>query len=657
MKFWIGLCCCMVWLVSQETVAQSENPYADSLIRLLPTVHDTVKVKVYHELSGEFSNRDFAKSIHYAEEGLALAKKLQNHEVIGHSLDVIGSVYSQQGGYAKGLEYKLKALEVYKESGNKKGIMIVNNNVGVLHFRNQNYQQAIYHYRRALETAEELHSQENISTYLLNIGEVYQKQKLWDKAIEYELASLKISEKLGIGDNRAYAYGILGQVYKEQGKFEKAIDYQKKTIEIFNRLQDPMAEAEYLIRIAETYQAKRDIPNALVYAQKGLDLATKIKSIEWLKEAYAALADIHVARGDTITAYKFHKKYAALKDTMLNESMVKQLAQLQTLYQTSEQQARIDLLTKDKIIQDEAIQIRNLLLFFFIGGFILIGLFVRLLYKNNVQKKRDNALLQIQKNEIEKFNEDITASIVYAKRIQDAMLPALAQVQKHLPAHFILFQPRDVVSGDFYWFQEKNGLLFLSAIDCTGHGVPGAFMSMMGDALLNQIVLDKHLQHPDLILNQMHREIRKTLRQEDNENKDGMDLSLVVINKATQTLEFAGAHCPMVLIQRKELQYIKGDRLSVGGFQPEKERIFTRKIFSIAEPTHFYLFSDGYQDQFGGAERRKFSIARFRELLLEIHLMDFEAQKEYLAQTYHAWINQSHEKQIDDVLVIGVGLF
>ncbi|TAE15000.1 MAG: serine/threonine protein kinase, partial [Bacteroidetes bacterium] len=280
--------------------------------------------------------------------------------------------------------------------------------------------------------------------------------------------------------------------------------------------------------------------------------------------------------------------------------------------------------------------------------------FVWVLYRANRRKKRDNALLQTQKNEIQRINDDITASIAYAKRIQEAMLPTQTQLQHFLPEHFILFQPRDVVSGDFYWFQEKEGLLFLSAIDCTGHGVPGAFMSMMGDALLNQIVLDKALKHPDLILNEMHREIRKTLRQEDNENKDGMDLAIVVLDIAQKRLEFAGAHCPLVLIQDQKLHYVKGDRLSVGGFQPELERVFTRQTFSLDSPTVFYIFSDGYQDQFGGKDRRKFSIARFREMLLEIHNLPAKQQKDHLQIQINAWSKESNEKQIDDRLVIGV---
>jgi len=644
-----------LWLfVLSSVIAQEATPYTDSLLRLVPQSHDTIKIKLYKEIASEYAGNNFAEAVKYGEKALQIAEKRGMPLNVGNLLDLLGSIYSHQGGYTKGLEYKLKALDIYKRIGNKRGLAQLNNNVGVLHFRNQSYQQALYHYQLALQVAVEIEDEPSESTYLLNIGEVYQKIHLWDKGIEYELKSLKISEKLGIGDNKAYGYGILGQIFKAQGKFEQAIEYQNKAIFIFNHLQDKVAEAEYLIRIAETYQAQRDTKNALHFAEKGLKVAEEVKVIEWVKEALHVMSDIYAVQGDTIAAYRYHKRYASLKDSIFNESMIKQLAQLQSLYKTSEQQARIDLLTKDKVIQDEEAQIRNIFLIVFIIGFVLITLLLWVVFRSNKRKKRDNALLQLQKNEIEDINKDINASILYAKRIQDAILPTEAQLQYHLPAHFILFQPRDIVSGDFYWFQEKDGLLFFAAIDCTGHGVPGAFMSMMGDALLNQIVLDKNLTHPDLILNEMHREIRKTLRQDDNENKDGMDLALVVIDSPQRVLEFAGAHCPLILIQNNTLEYIKGDRLSVGGFQPEKERIFQRKLFPHDVPTTFYIFSDVYQDPFGGENMRKFSIARFRDLLLKIHLEEPAAQKAHLLKEFTSWSEQGNEKQIDDVLVIGV---
>ncbi len=641
-------------------IAQDSH-YADSLLKVLPTAVDSIKFKIYKELAIEYRSLNFAKSIEYGEKAYQLALYKDDKYGMANILDMIGSVYDHQGGYVKSLEYKLKALDIYSELGNKKGIAQINNNVGVLHFRHQDYAQALTYYQAALKTAEEVKDEESISTYQLNIGEVHQKRGDWDKAIAYELASLKISEKIGITDNRAYSYGILGQVYKAQGKFTKAIEYQTRALALFRKIPDVVAESEYLIRLSEAYTAMKDFDNALKFCQEGLVKAQANQAVDWVKEGYFTLAQIYEAQNNIPLAYLYQKKYITLKDSLLSESMVRQVAQFQTLYKISDQQARIDVLTKDQtilkkneIIKNEEIQLRNLLLLIFLGGILSIFLVVGILYVANHRKQKDNRLLEQQKNKIQKINDNITDSIMYAKRIQDAMLPTEAQMFAHLPTHFVFFQPRDVVSGDFYWFQEKDGLIFLSAIDCTGHGVPGAFMSMLGDALLNQIVLDKGIVHPDLILNEMHREIRKTLRQDNNDNKDGMDLGVVVLDLQAKVLEFAGAHCPLVLIQAGKLQFIKGNRLSVGGFQPELERVFVRQTFSVEEPTIFYLFSDGYQDQFGGENRRKFSSNRFRELLLEIHTLPTEVQKQRLKDEVTTWRNQAKETQIDDMLVIGV---
>jgi phosphoserine phosphatase RsbU/P len=263
-----------------------------------------------------------------------------------------------------------------------------------------------------------------------------------------------------------------------------------------------------------------------------------------------------------------------------------------------------------------------------------------------------NEALSIQKTIIEHKNKDITDSISYAQRIQNAMLPLEERMLKLIPNHFILFRPLDIVSGDFYWFAEKEERIILGAIDCTGHGVPGALMSMVGDSVLNRIVHDREIHHTDLILNELHVGIRQALHQDRTENRDGMDAALLSIDLKNQIVEFSGAKNPLICIQNNVLYQIKGDKMPIGGEQREKERIFKKHTILCDIPTYFYIFSDGYQDQFGGPEGRKFMSARFRNLLLEIHQKDMQEQKEILDQTMKDWLGSN--RQIDDILVIGL---
>jgi PAS domain S-box-containing protein len=263
-------------------------------------------------------------------------------------------------------------------------------------------------------------------------------------------------------------------------------------------------------------------------------------------------------------------------------------------------------------------------------------------------------LVNKQKNEIHAKNVAITSSITYAKRIQTAILPKMSSIARAIPENFVLFRPKDIVSGDFYYFANKGDKVIFAAVDCTGHGVPGAFMSLIGKNLLDQIVHDKEIYQPDLILNELHKGIRLALKQEDKSTADGMDLAIVCLNKTNNTLEFAGAKNPLLYIQDGELVHIKGDKMCIGGEQKEAERIFTLHSIPLeGKETSFYLFTDGYQDQFGGDKSRKFGLAQIKQLLLDNQDKSFLHQSEILDETLEQWKITGKEKQIDDVLFIG----
>ncbi len=252
-------------------------------------------------------------------------------------------------------------------------------------------------------------------------------------------------------------------------------------------------------------------------------------------------------------------------------------------------------------------------------------------------------------------NNAITASITYAKRIQEAILPTLENIKQTLPTSFILFRPRDIVSGDFYWFaclKEFTGedTFILAAVDCTGHGVPGAFMSMIGNTFLNQIVNENRTFQPDEILNELHQNIQKALKQKESRNWDGMDTALVYVNRTRQQLYFTGAKNPLCYVQQGEFKIIKADKFSIGGFL-RGEKKFTCHRLALDGSEVFYLFSDGFQDQFGGPRGKKFTVGRFYKLLNELHHLPFSQQKQKLEETLDFW--QGKQEQIDDILVVG----
>jgi serine phosphatase RsbU (regulator of sigma subunit) len=311
------------------------------------------------------------------------------------------------------------------------------------------------------------------------------------------------------------------------------------------------------------------------------------------------------------------------------------------------------------------------------------------LKESNEELAQTNVALNYAFHQIEKKNEDITASINAALRIQNAMLPVPARFKSAFGKenYFVLFKPRDIVSGDFYFLGEATfpplegggggEKIVLVCADCTGHGVPGAFMSMIGNQILTEIVGKEQITDPDQILNLLNKEINKVLKQNENQGREGMDVAVVTFTKKTNLVcfgnpqgfdkvEYAGAMNPIYYIQNGELKEIKADKKPIGGIQEEEERTFTKHTIELgvekeqlqtsnSKPqTILYLCSDGFQDQFGGAQGKKFMVKRFRELLFSIHHLPMHEQRQILDDTIESWMAEGNEHQIDDILVMGI---
>ncbi|MFN8711851.1 MAG: SpoIIE family protein phosphatase [Bacteroidota bacterium] len=263
--------------------------------------------------------------------------------------------------------------------------------------------------------------------------------------------------------------------------------------------------------------------------------------------------------------------------------------------------------------------------------------------------------LEIQKSELESAYTDIRDSIQYAKRIQRAILPLPEEISKHLPDALLFYQPQDIVSGDFYWFAENNSELCIACVDCTGHGVPGAFMSMIGHTLLNQLILERGLTEPGQILNELHIGVRHALKQDaGGETQDGMDIALCIINQKQNTLRYAGANRSLWYIRNNTFCEIKAEKRSIAGQITHTDLLFNTHQLKLESGDRIYLSTDGYADQFGGDKGKKFMVKRFQELLLEIHQLPMPEQQKILDEKFNTW--KGNLAQVDDVLVIGIAV-
>jgi serine phosphatase RsbU (regulator of sigma subunit) len=369
-----------------------------------------------------------------------------------------------------------------------------------------------------------------------------------------------------------------------------------------------------------------------------------------------------------------------LNDSLSNTYLIDQIAEMSEKYEADKKQQEIELLMEDKKNTDQKNKIQelenlnqkaelaksNTVVYFSIGGLVLLLVFAFILIKRIRLKGAIFRQLKQQKEDIlfakqiiEAKNKDILDSIMYAKKIQDAILHEENKALKNLDQHFVIFQPKDIVSGDFYWTLEKNNIVYAAVADCTGHGVPGAFMSMLGIAFLNEITKSGELKSPAEILNELRTKVIKELGQSGTigENKDGMDISLVKIDRNKNLLEFSGAHNPLLIIRDNEIIQLNADKQPIG--YQEEQKPFTNHFLDMKQGDMMYLLSDGYVDQFGGelttngkGKGKKFKMARFKELIQKISTIETEIQKNRIETAFFDW--KGDMEQIDDVCIMGI---
>ncbi len=493
-----------------------------------------------------------------------------------------------------------------------------------------------------------------------NIGEVYTKQRNFEKSLENHFKALKIYEEGNDKQGIASSNINIGNIYYEQGNYKKELDNYLKAIKIYEEIGDKRAIGATFSNVGIAYIKLGNYEKSLYYLNQALNISKEIGYKDGIREAYNVLSELYEAKGDFKQAYNYHKLFSDIKDSLLNEQSSKQIAEMNTKYDSEKKDK--ELIKKDVEInkQNAETEKQNLQRNAFIIGFILVFILAFFIFRSYRQKQTANILLEEknnlienQKQLVEEKNIKITASITYAQRIQKAILPSQEMVKSILPDSFIFFKPKNIVSGDFYWMHaiDDSNILY-AAVDCTGHGVPGALMSMMGYNLLEQVVKEHQIYEPAMILNELSRMVIESLRQTEGVNtvKDGMDISLCKINYQNLELEYAGAHNSLYLIRNGLLTVTKADRRSIG--IAAKPASFSNYKIKLEKGDCLYVFSDGYIDQKGGAKKERFFPQPFQKLLTDIHQMTMDAQHEQLDKIMDDW--KGDIEQIDDMLVIGV---
>jgi len=660
--------------INSQTAVDGQS--TDSLLYLLNNnmvKDDTEKFEILCRIASGLTDAD--SILQYSEQAIKLAEKL--NILPARPAVFKGFGYLNSGKLASALECFMKAASYYKEDHNNSGLAAVYLYIAEAYNQQENYDNAKYYLKNAIEIYRKEKDTINLASALHNLGYANYCMGQYDTALIIFSKTGEIYQRLNSPTEYAYCLGNSGLVYSRQSEFEKAEEYLLRAIEILTRQGDEYAVTQYMIEYAGILQHKGEVKKAIACATESFDNATKNSILEFERDAAYRLAQLYQVSGMYDSAYHYQSLYINANDSIKSFKNIQRMADLRTEFEVAKKQAEVNVLQKNKIIQLIVIVSLVLILLLAMGLIMLYYYnlkrsqkFTAALDERRILLEKQSAELKEQNDKIIKTNEElkqlyettnsqkeeIISSINYAQRIQSAILPPEIYITELLNENFIFYKPKEIVSGDFYWIKQVNHYIILVSADCTGHGVPGAFMSMLGISCLNEIVQNREVTQANQILNELRKEIKHSLRQtgKKEESRDGIDMALCVIDRKKNILQYSGAHNPLYIITNNNeeavLKEIKADPMPVGvHFFSDKS--FTNHEIQLNIGDAFYIFSDGFVDQGGGADNSRFTSTKFKKLLLEIHDQPMAEQKEMLEKTLKEWMGEYPQR--DDILVIG----
>lgn len=569
--------------------------------------------------------------------------------------------------YDEFVKYSLKALDIYETTNNQSGMADIYLNIANVQMNNlKQYDKAINNLKNAIKINKKENNESNLSNNYLLLGSCYRLSDSLDKAIDYYKKALEIAEIINKDrDNSsqiAKIYMNLGISYKKNKKYNKAEINYKKALYLF-RLNENKNDSELSAiynNLADLYKDTRKFNKSIEYLELSKKIAVRKKSPYVLLPTYDNLSQVYDSLENWKNAYKNLKLYQKLKDSIDSEELKKSMAEIEERYQSEKKQQEIENLKKQSELRDERDLFYNIAT---IVGISLSLIIIIITYNRYRLKKKSNLLLEKQKKEIsrqknlvDEKNEEILSSIRYAKRIQNAIMPIKKDMEKDLKDHCLIYRPKDIVSGDFYWFANFNETIFIASVDCTGHGIPGAMLSLVGNMFLSEAIASAGLMEPDLILEYVNKRVTDFLRQEtgDVRTQDGMDVCLARINREKDKILFSGAKRPLyVCYEDGTFLSIKGSNKSIGGTKRKLNKKFLLEEIEIKKNMNIYLFSDGIVDQIG-TNGKKFGSKKIKQFIRKYY--NFPMQEQGVMLDYDLRAHQGNEEQRDDITFIGVKL-
>lgn len=615
------------------------------------------KIDVYIDMAKFYADSNFVLTLKYATKANKLAKELEQEEKYVNSLRIMADAYDYLGKYSDAQELNYELLDYYTGKNDIDKLNQIYINVGIVNYYQSNYDQSVEYSTKALKYYESINDSNGVSICYNNIANVHADKLDYKKALVFYYKALNMDLGYGNIAGAALILGNIAETYIELNEYDSAFTQFNVALEYSKEAKDEWQMANLYTGLGKLYNRQNKNKEAFEALNKALKITKKLSAMQEETEVYLQMHELYEKEKDFENSMYYLKLHHELNDSIYNKQTRDKIAELNTLYDIKDKEQQI----KDQESNAKFQKAQQIAL---IVGLLMLIIIVLILVKGNNAKKKRNQQLKGQKLLIETKNRDITDSIEYAQKIQKAILPHNEIIEKQFKDSFLYYQPKDIVAGDFYWLLEKEDSILIAVADCTGHGVPGAMVSVVCSNALNRSVKEYNLTKPSEILDKTTQLVTETFETNYSNIKDGMDIALCKFYKGTNKIEYAGANNPLWIVRDKNLcnteTKLEDDKNKIIEVKANKQPVgkyinsssFINHKIELLEGDTVYLFTDGYADQFGGPKGKKFKYRALKNLLLEIENQPLNKQKEMLSENFNNW--KGDLEQVDDVCVMGI---
>lgn len=623
--------------------APSKRSVAD--LQALPD--DTMKVLYFNRVGWDTAFYNLSLGIEYAQEGLKVAKRIDYTLGKIICLNTLGATYNDMGEFDEAIAAHTEGLKYAEEYGDSRRTGTALMNMSLVYSSMGDTVSARNTLQKAVDEYEKADYKKGLSVAYINLGSLYMRTGFSDEAKHYFSLARDLGVEMGLAEVESHAWSALGVVYSRTGLTDSADYCMERAWAMIDTMDNEYLYAQVMSNQIGIYLERKQYDKALVSMRECLNIFSRIGVREEVVDLYSNMSELFREQQHYDSALLYWKKYMSLRDSIVNEDVLNHQNNITAKFENDKQKQQIELLAQKA-------DTRQWFLGAIIIAFVMLVFLVTMLFMRNRFRKKTNLETARQSQEIEEQNVNITDSINYASRIQNAVVPSPEQLTRHFKDAFVLSRPKDIVSGDFWWCSELDGKFYLAGADSTGHGVPGGFMSMLGSVFLFELITERKVSTPSEILNQLREKVISALSRGGTQNsglKDGMDIVICTFSADQKKLEFACAMNPLWVIRKNSIIEYRADKFPVGEYHGDTQS-FSLQEHACEAGDMIYIFSDGYADQFGGPNGKKLKYKQLRDILCQIAELSCKEQQRILNDKFLEWMG-SHE-QVDDVLVIGI---